>query len=341
MRIVNTGLQAYLQRYPFGKGSDPAMDIAGREAVRNALQPREAGTPIHVVQLTAQQTILPSEEMQRLLDFLVALQFNRAKQLALIDDFAWEVNLVPRTIKNILCVGCGDGMELVFLRAILPNAKITAIDYHDSLSPEVKRIVDLTFLEGDMNRHLGALAGGYDLIFSNHTLEHLYTPDEMIRTLHRLLAPGGSLISTLPMDANEGSPFLGRVARAVDIEGLHPLDAVFLDPGHPWKTNPADLNRTFAAAGFSEVSIFQRARQLSRSIAGGRLRFELGKNTGLVLNALFFGTTRAFIKLAVPRSALIQTNRILLAIERRVWFGTNNLKNRYTEEVLVRADKSS
>jgi hypothetical protein len=33
--------------------------------------------------------------------------------------------------------------------------------------------------------------------------------------------------------------------------------------------------------------------------------------------------------------------RVLLGMERRMWFGSNNLKNRYTHEVLVLARKSS
>jgi len=230
-------------------------------------------------------------------------------------------------------------MELIFLRAILPEARITAIDYHDSIIPEVKKIVGVAFLEGDMDLHLSSLTGGYDLIFSNHTLEHLYMPDEITQNFHRLLAPGGNLISTLPMDGNPGTPFLGKVARIAAAKDFHPLDLVFLDAGHPWKTNGPDLNQTLSAAGFNQITIYQRSNHLSRYVAGNRLQFDAGKYLGHALHALFFGVPRTLAKIFVPEKAQTGFSRILLAVERRVWFGTGNLKNHFTEEALVHASK--
>lgn len=342
MRIVDTDLQAYLQRWPFGTGPDPARNLAGCEAIRKTLQVRQTGnTRPKVVLLSAEQARLQVQESQRLHDIFRILKFDETRQRTLNNDFAWEANLVPRSARKVLVIGCGDGMELLFLRAVLPEASITAIDYHDSLTPEVKATVALAFLEGDFDQHLHSLAGDYDLIFSNHTLEHFYTPDERIQTLHGLLAPGGSLISTLPVDANPGSPFLNKVERMMTAaKRFHPLDLVFLDAGHPWKTNPVDLNRTLHDAGFSHVRIYQRAQHLSRFVAGGRLRLETGKRVGLALHALFFGIPRTLAKLLLVEKALTGICRIQLALERRVWFGSNNLKNRYTEEVSIRATKS-
>jgi len=340
MLVVDTDLQAYLQRWPFATGPDPAKNRAGREAIRQVLQARPSGTAPEVMLLGPEQTLLPVHERRRLQEIFRILQMDEARQRTLNNDFAWEANLVSRSARKVLVVGCGDGMELLFLRAILPDASITAIDYHDSLTPEVKGVVGLAFLEGDIHLHLNSLVSDYDLIFSNHTLEHLYNPDEKIQSLYRLLVPGGSLISTLPMDANPGSPFLHKVARMTAAKNFHPLDLVFLDAGHPWKTNAFDLNRTLREAGFSHIKIYQRARHLSRYVAGGRLRFETGKNAGLVLHALFFGIPRTLAKLFFPEKVPPGMCRILLALERRVWFGSNNLKNHYTEEAAIHAIKA-
>jgi 2-polyprenyl-3-methyl-5-hydroxy-6-metoxy-1,4-benzoquinol methylase len=340
MRIADSDLQAYLQRWPFATGPDPVRNLIGCAAIRKTLQPRQPSTASNVVMLAPEQTLLATQESQRVQNAFRALHFDVARQRTLNNDFAWEVNQVPRSSRKVLVIGCGDGMELLFLRSILPQANITAIDYRDSLTPEVKALVNLVFLEGDFRLYLDSLAAGdYDLIFSNHTLEHLYAPDETIKILCGLLAPGGSLISTLPMDANPGSPFLSKVARIAAAKAVHPLDLVFLDAGHPWKTNPADLNRTLHAAGFNDVRIYQRAKHLSRYVAGGRLRLETGKKVGLALHALFFGTTRNLAKALFHKRAPARICRILLAMERRVWFGSNNLKNYYTYEALIHATK--
>jgi hypothetical protein len=45
-------------------------------------------------------------------------------------------------------------------------------------------------------------------------------------------------------------------------------------------------------------------------------------------------------KLLASRPAAV-VSRYILAAERRLWFGANRLKNRYTQEVLVLASKRS
>ena len=341
-RILDPDLQKYLQQYPFTSGPDHGKNVAGREAIVKNLRRRQPGESTEVTLLDPGQTELQAEEIQRVNDSFRTLQFSDAKQRALMNDFAWEANLMPRAAKNVLVIGCGDGMELIFLRAVLPQAKITAVDYHDGVAPELKRIVEVAFHQGDMNRILATLPPGYDLISSNHTIEHLFTPDETIQSLFRLLAPGGSLISTLPLDGIPGNLHRGYIERICTSKKAHPLDMEYLNVGHPWKTNPADLNRTLRTTGFSEVKIYQRAQHLSRYFAGTRQRFERTKKFGLALNILLFLGPRSLLKLLIPRDvAADKLCRYANAIERRVWFGTTMLNNTFAEEALIHATKPS
>lgn len=342
--IEDLSLQAYLQRWPYATGPDPEKNIAARKALRQCLRRRElwAG-PSPVVLLAPEQTLLPQEEMGRIRSFLRELKCEGARERELMNDFAWEVNLVPRSARNVLDVGGGDGMELLFLRAVLPHAKITVVDYSDRLAPQVRRLVNPTVIAGDLNVHLRELPGGFDLIYSNHTLEHLYTPDQVMQTLYRLLLPGGSLISVLPMDANPGGLFQGKMARLAEAKTIHPLDIAYLDMGHPWKTNPADLHRTLLGAGYRQVTLYQRVLHRSRFARGGPLRLAMGMRIGQALCALSFGTVRRLARLLLPQReparVATQVSRLLLAVERRVWFGTGRLKNHYAAEVLLHAVK--
>ena len=340
IRVDDPALQAYLQRYPFASGPDAAKNAAGREAILQGLRVRPAGNEPRQVLLRADETALAAPESERLQALFARLGMEPSQRQTLVEDFGWEANLVPRTAKRALILGCGNGMELLFLRAVLPEASIVAVDYYDSVAEPVKEAVGLRFIEGDMNAHLQALRAEYDLVMSNHTMEHFYTPDETIGTLFGLLAPGGVLIATLPMDAKPGSPFLGRVRRTATKKRAKPLDLVFLDSGHPWKTTPADMEGTLRRAGFAEVTVYQRGEHLSRPVKGSEARYRRGRLVGLALHAAVFRLPRALGRV-LPAGLQARFSKVLLAVERRVWFGSNNLKNRYTEEALVYATKGA
>lgn len=238
-------------------------------------------------------------------------------------------------------IGCGDGTELLFLRATLPDSQILALDYVDGVSEQRKRMVGMEFIGGDLHRHLKSLQPVYDLIFSNHTLEHMYTPEETLATLFQLLVPGGVLVSTLPMDANPGSPFLGRVESLATAEHIHPLDYVFLDAGHPWKTNPGNLNATLQAAGFSKVLLYKRAAHLTRELNSGDRTLPILQGLSVATHHVLFGLPRSVLKLLFPNRVPEKVVKGLLAIERRTPFGANSVKNRYTHETLIYATKTA
>jgi SAM-dependent methyltransferase len=341
MRITDPAMQAYLQRYPFASGPDDAMNQAARAAIVENLKAREPGFPAEVTLLDHEQAELPPGEMQRAQAMLADLKLPAERVETVRHDFAWEANLVPRNARRVLVIGCGDGMELIFLRAVLPQAQIVAIDYYDNLKGDLKQRVGVEFFGGDMQMHLRALTTKFDLIFSNHTLEHLYIPDETIETLFGLLAPGGTLVSVLPMDGKETSPFREKISQVAQERTLAPADMVYIDAGHPWKTNPGDLKRTLSKVGFGEITFYQRGSHLSRFRAMDQAQLARGHKRARLLQAVIFGPAHAVARTLFPRQAPAGLLKLLYAAERRVPFGPNTLKNAYTEEVLLKAVRTA
>jgi SAM-dependent methyltransferase len=340
--VRDPATRAYLQRHPFLMGPDPAMNASCREVILKGLSSRNREkTPTVITRLPPGETQLTEEQMYRLHQIMDNAKIPPAMRAGMIDDYAWEANLVPRYSRDVLVLGCADGPELMFLRAVLPNATITAVDYEDSIPQATQEAVGVRFFHGDMNAILANFGQEFDLISSNHTLEHLYTPNEILALLATLLRKGGALISTLPMDGMEGSPFLKKIKKVVSTKTVHPLDVVYLDAGHPWKTNPADLVATMQETGFQHPFLYQRQRHLSRAIPFGEVGFRAKLAIGRTLHAVFFACPRSLMKIIFRRSAPRIINRCLLGAERRVWFGSNLLKNIFTQEIVVLAYKTA
>lgn len=335
IRIQDHKIQAYLQRHPFADGPDPALNGAAREAIVAGLLLRPDAPDYAPQLIKGWQTVLSFEQDKRLAELFDTLHISPQKAATYREDFAWEANLLPHEKKSLLVVGCGDGVELIFLRALFPEARITAIDYHKNLLPGIETIVGVTFLEGDLNHHLKSLPTDFDLIFSNHTLEHLYTPDEVLSLLVSLLVPGGHLTSVLPLAGKEGTPFLEKIHAAVVHRRVNPLDMAFLDAGHPWKTNPGDLKQSFERVGLVDVQLYQRENHLNRFWHISQESYQRSRKKHILYNALFFGPVRSLLKLLFDRGIPARLPKLLFATERRTFFSTNKVMNRFLEEAMV------
>jgi len=335
-------LQAYLQRYPFASGPAENLNRRGRAAALAGIALRPATPTVSPMQLTLEASSLPREQEAVARQLMTALGISAATQDIHVDDFGWEANLVPPTTRSVLVMGCGDGIELIFLRAVLPNARLTAVDYYNSLLPGLKEAVNVDLHQGDLSVLLPSLPREFDLVYSNHTMEHLFDPEKTLRTLASLLVPGGCLVSVFPMHGSPGSPWTGFARRvAAERRKVHPVDFVSLDLGHPWKTNAGDVVRTFESTGFRDVELFQRQGHLSRALKRTSEVYERERSRQMLLNRWLLAPTRWMVRYLFPaRHTPNVVIRLWFALERRVPFGTNTVMNRYTDEVLVRTHVS-
>jgi ubiquinone/menaquinone biosynthesis C-methylase UbiE len=90
-------------------------------------------------------------------------------------------------IKNLLVVGCGEGVEAAILAERL-NTKVVGIDVEDDFDEEALEHADLK--KGDAMA-LDFSDATFDFVFSYHALEHIENPRKALKEIHRVLKRGG------------------------------------------------------------------------------------------------------------------------------------------------------
>jgi SAM-dependent methyltransferase len=102
--------------------------------------------------------------------------------------------IARRSNARILDLGCSDGRLAERLRK--QGHHVTGVDLsaHDGVTDRVDR-----FLQGNLDDGLPSdLEGPFDVILAADVLEHIRRPGDLLSELHPVLAPGGSLIASVP-----------------------------------------------------------------------------------------------------------------------------------------------
>ncbi len=104
--------------------------------------------------------------------------------------------LLPTQAKRIVDVGCGVGATAAWIKSRYPDAHTIGLEGNAAIHEELAANVD-EFHIIDLN---GALpdVGRPDLILFLDVLEHLFAPDKVLAGLVSQLAPGGTVIVSLP-----------------------------------------------------------------------------------------------------------------------------------------------
>jgi ubiquinone/menaquinone biosynthesis C-methylase UbiE len=116
------------------------------------------------------------------------LRDHRASSLARIVG-----HLFP-DVRNILVVGCGDGMEAAVLSYNL-EASVTGIDVETNFNPNATGYATLQY--GDATA-LEFADESFDLIYSFHALEHIPDPLKALSEMQRVLRNGGGYVIGTP-----------------------------------------------------------------------------------------------------------------------------------------------
>ncbi|HEY0429614.1 MAG TPA: class I SAM-dependent methyltransferase [Pyrinomonadaceae bacterium] len=90
-------------------------------------------------------------------------------------------------IKNLLVVGCGEGIEAAILAQKL-NASVVGIDIEDNFDKEAAVFAKLQ--TGDALA-LDFADETFDFVFSYHALEHIENPKKALKEIHRVLKKSG------------------------------------------------------------------------------------------------------------------------------------------------------
>ena len=101
--------------------------------------------------------------------------------------------MAPGGGKKALDLGCGDGLEAIYLARL--GYSVTALDIESH--PRWKRVEKdwkgrIRFKKADASK-LKALKGSYDLVFEKDMLHHVDEPLKVLAEMKRLLKKGGTL----------------------------------------------------------------------------------------------------------------------------------------------------
>ena len=160
---------------------------------------------------------------------------------------------VPVAARRVLDVGCGDGAFAAGLRAERRETGQQLEIWGLELSPEAaaraRERLDHV-LCGPAEAQVAELpAAHFDCIVLNDVLEHLAWPEDLLRGLHRTLAPGGRLVASIPNVRH--FPHVWNLAVHGDWEYR---DEGILDRTHLRFFTRASMRTLFARAGFRLVT---------------------------------------------------------------------------------------
>lgn len=112
---------------------------------------------------------------------------------------------------SVLDIGCGPGMQTLDLAALMPDAKITALDSHEPFLDELQRRAAargvgarVTTVHADM-RSMPFAAAGFDLLWCEGAA-YIMGFATALRAWRPLLKPGGRLAVTEPVRLRPDPP---------------------------------------------------------------------------------------------------------------------------------------
>ena len=173
--------------------------------------------------------------------------FGQSHQLGPVDKLGiWlsqrKIRSLIPSYRDLAIADLGCGYNALLVRQVLGDVR-QAVLVDVALAPDLKTEQKVNAIEGTMPDALGVISdASLDVIVCNNVLEHLWEPLTMLREIHRILAPGGSLFVNVP--SWRGKWFLEFSAFRL---GLSPAAEM---NDHKMYYDPSDLWPLLVRAGF-------------------------------------------------------------------------------------------
>jgi SAM-dependent methyltransferase len=347
VRLTDPRHHAYLQKNPFLNGPDAVLNRELRSAWQTSLEIRRPPR----VRFTHDALAVPLNELVAQADqgavaaTCARLDLDRREATRIIQTWAWKIARAPRNARKILSLGCGAGHELIVLRALFPHANIDGVDYEVTVPRDWckgLRIGDLR--NQDVEEYLSMHPNTFDLVFSNHTLEHVSAPEHMLGLVREALVPGGTCVAALPLEGDTSNPFyydlLAIAEKRYEVDPH--LDLEFIGPSHAWKTNREDLAATLCAVGFSDIRMFSRADYPSYRYPPLHIsHHDKMRVVGSLLERATLRTLRRVLRRKYPCEMPRPVIKAYYSIATRCWFSRVKMLHSLMHEVVVVATTAS
>jgi trans-aconitate 2-methyltransferase len=130
---------------------------------------------------------------------------------------------------KVIDIGCGPGNSTAILKQAFPNADITGADNSENMiAAAQKEYPDLHWRVCDASKDLPAMAGEFDLVFSNACIQWIPDHPALLKNMLGLLKKGGTLAVQVPM--NFGEPIhqiIGEITTSAKWRSRFPNPRIF------------------------------------------------------------------------------------------------------------------
>jgi SAM-dependent methyltransferase len=186
--------------------------------------------------------------------------------------------ILPQARGTMVDVGCG---AQPYRGLLSPDVTYLGIDTTDAKSHFGYEIPDTRYFQGDVWPIDDASA---NLVLCTETLEHVPEPRRLLAEAFRCLAPGGTLVLTVPFAAR-----------------WHFI------PHDYWRFTPSGLSRLMASSGFEDVRVYARGNALTVAcykVMALILRLAMPQNVQSVLMPLYRAGGLILAPLLLPLAAI-------------------------------------
>jgi len=137
---------------------------------------------------------------------------------------------------RVLDLGCGVGYGVEILLDLdddLRIQQVTGVDWDQESVEYAREMYGYTkavFVQGDIRQErLSDQLGSFDTIICYEVIEHLHEDDMVVRTIAKMLKPGGVLLISTPFGKGKGKPCASpfHVHQYLETEFIELLEAYF------------------------------------------------------------------------------------------------------------------
>jgi methionine biosynthesis protein MetW len=139
--------------------------------------------------------------------------------------------------QRLLDIGCYDGSKTAEIRDHLGSEHACGVDFLDApLEAARRRGIDVRRCDLNADTPIEFDDGMFDCIYVGDVIEHVFSPDHVLREAHRLLRVGGYAVVTTPNLAswrNRVGLLLGWQPLGSEVSTAYRVGNPFMPPGLP------------------------------------------------------------------------------------------------------------